>query len=145
MGFIEQLRNRWQSANSLLCVGLDPDPARLWPDVADVAAHCRAVIDAAAPACVAVKPQLACFERLGASGWAALGETVAHARAGAFPQRGRERGAVEIGFLDADHGVQPPVTGSNTATSSPARMVADGLAWVWLMASFRRADGASCG
>ena len=38
-----------------------------------VAAHCRALIEAAAPACVAVKPQLACFERLGAPGWAALG------------------------------------------------------------------------
>ncbi|MEA2422577.1 MAG: orotidine-5-phosphate decarboxylase, partial [Thermoleophilaceae bacterium] len=29
-------------------------------------------IDAAGPACVAVKPQVACFERLGAPGWAAL-------------------------------------------------------------------------
>jgi len=39
------------------------------------------LIDAAGPACVAVKPQLACFERLGADGWAALAATVAHARA----------------------------------------------------------------
>jgi orotidine-5'-phosphate decarboxylase len=38
------------------------------------------VIDAAGPACVAVKPQLACFERLGAPGWAALEAAVAHAR-----------------------------------------------------------------
>jgi orotidine-5'-phosphate decarboxylase len=37
-----------------------------------VTAHCRAVIEAAGPACVAVKPQLACFERLGAPGRAAL-------------------------------------------------------------------------
>jgi orotidine-5'-phosphate decarboxylase len=47
---------------------------------AAVAAHCMAAIEAAGPACVAVKPQLACFERLGAAGWAALGHTVAHAR-----------------------------------------------------------------
>jgi orotidine-5'-phosphate decarboxylase len=47
---------------------------------AAVAAHCVAAIEAAGPACVAVKPQLACFERLGAAGWAALGHTVAHAR-----------------------------------------------------------------
>ena len=33
-----------------------------------------------APACVAVKPQLACFERLGAPGWAALTEVAAAAR-----------------------------------------------------------------
>ena len=31
----------------------------------------RRLIEAAGPACVAVKPQLACFERLGAPGWAA--------------------------------------------------------------------------
>ena len=48
---------------------------------AAVARHCRAAIDAAGPACVAVKPQVACFERLGAPGWAALAETVEHARA----------------------------------------------------------------
>jgi orotidine-5'-phosphate decarboxylase len=45
-----------------------------------VAAHCAEAIDAAGPACVAVKPQLACFERLGAPGWAALQATIAHTR-----------------------------------------------------------------
>jgi orotidine-5'-phosphate decarboxylase len=45
-----------------------------------VAAHCALVIAAAAEHCVAVKPQVACFERLGAPGWAALTETVALAR-----------------------------------------------------------------
>ena len=45
-----------------------------------VAAHCRLAIEAAGPACVAVKPQLACFERLGAPGWEALEATVAAAR-----------------------------------------------------------------
>jgi orotidine-5'-phosphate decarboxylase len=74
---------------------LDPDPARLWPQAtaaapadrspperaaAAVVAHCMAAIDAAGPACVAVKPQLACFERLGAAGWRALQATVEHAR-----------------------------------------------------------------
>jgi orotidine-5'-phosphate decarboxylase len=46
-----------------------------------VAAHCAALIDAAGPACVACKPQLACFERLGADGWAVLAAVTAHARA----------------------------------------------------------------
>jgi orotidine-5'-phosphate decarboxylase len=45
-----------------------------------VAAHCRLVLDAAADHCVAVKLQVACFERLGAPGWAALAETIADAR-----------------------------------------------------------------
>jgi orotidine-5'-phosphate decarboxylase len=45
-----------------------------------VTAHCRAVMEATASVCVAVKLQLACFERLGASGWAALEDTVMAAR-----------------------------------------------------------------
>ncbi len=76
-------------------LGLDPDPGALWPGgdggdgqaagperaAAAVAGHCRRVIDAAGEACVAVKPQLACFERLGAAGRRALGEVVEHAQA----------------------------------------------------------------
>lgn len=64
-----------QRESQLVC-GLDPDPAKLWPGVSDVAEHCRAVIAATAPAIVAVKPQLACFERLGAQGPAALDAAV---------------------------------------------------------------------
>jgi orotidine-5'-phosphate decarboxylase len=78
-----------------VALGLDPDPAALWPsvvgaaegeDVAEataraVAQHCRAVLEAAGPACVAAKLQLACFERLGAPGWEALAETAEAARA----------------------------------------------------------------
>lgn len=81
-------------------LGLDPDPQRLWPRAIElaggtgagsgssaaraarsIAIHCSLAIAAAGEQCVAVKPQLACFERLGASGWAALAEVVAEARA----------------------------------------------------------------
>jgi orotidine-5'-phosphate decarboxylase len=81
---------------SQVVLGLDPDPMRLWPAAlegadaagphpadqaaAAVAAHCRAVIAATAPAVVAVKLQVACFERLGAPGWAALAATAQAAR-----------------------------------------------------------------
>jgi orotidine-5'-phosphate decarboxylase len=76
-------------------LGLDPDPRALWPvpdargpEAASPAqaaagaflAHCTALIDAAAPACVAIKPQLARFELLGAAGWAVLEALIAHAR-----------------------------------------------------------------
>ena len=75
-------------------LGIDPDPRALWPGsetgvvvtsaperaAAAVLAHCRSLIDAAAPACVAVKLQLACFESLGTPGRHALGETAVHAR-----------------------------------------------------------------
>src|SRR6202012_4841593 len=41
-----------------------------------VAAHCRLLLQAAGDECVAIKPQVACFERLGAPGWSALRELV---------------------------------------------------------------------
>lgn len=90
-------------------LGLDPDPAALWVEVqggegspalrtaAAVLAHCRALIDAAGPACVAVKPQLACFERLGAPGWEALDAVAAHARAaGLLVIADAKRGDIDV-------------------------------------------------
>jgi orotidine-5'-phosphate decarboxylase len=94
--FADALAAQVAARETQLVLGLDPDPARLWPGAVEaaphdgapasraaaaVAAHCRALIDAAGPECVAVKPQLACFERLGAPGWQALADVVAHARA----------------------------------------------------------------
>ena len=85
--FADTLATRVRERESQIVLGLDPDPMRLWPLAVDppaadgspgqltanaVLAHCRAVIAAAGPACVAAKPQLACFERLGAPGIAAL-------------------------------------------------------------------------
>jgi orotidine-5'-phosphate decarboxylase len=90
---------------SQIVLGLDPDPRALWPGShtpggelgAAVAAHCAAVIDAAGEACVAVKPQLACFERIGPSGASALVEVVAHAhRAGLLVIADGKRGDVPV-------------------------------------------------
>ena len=93
-------------------LGLDPDPRRLWPEAvasapatgspaeraaAAVQRHCAAAIDAAGPACVAVKPQLACFERLGAPGWAALKATIDHIRAaGLLVLADGKRGDIDV-------------------------------------------------
>ena len=94
-----------------MCLGLDPDPAVLEPDsapdaslttVAERAASavfelCRSLIETAGPACVAVKPQLACFERLGAPGWRALEETCAAAHdAGLLVVADGKRGDVPV-------------------------------------------------
>jgi orotidine-5'-phosphate decarboxylase len=80
---------------SQIVLGVDPDPCDLWPGSgADgpegapvvsragiaVLGHCRALIDATAEACVAVKLQLARFEALGAVGWTLLGAVADHAR-----------------------------------------------------------------
>jgi orotidine-5'-phosphate decarboxylase len=83
--------------SSQLVVGLDPDPEALWPRAYElagsrkeeparriafaVAAHCALVIEAVAEHVVAAKLQVACFERLGPPGWAALQETLQRARA----------------------------------------------------------------
>ncbi len=95
--FADRLAALVEERRSQICLGLDPDPAKLGPEGeaaaagadasaapragAGVAAHCRSLIERAGPACVAVKPQLACFERLGPPGWAALAEVCDAARA----------------------------------------------------------------
>jgi len=62
-----------------------------------VVAHCRSLIERAGPACVAVKPQLACFERLGAPGWGALETVVAYAQeAGLLVIADGKRGDVPV-------------------------------------------------
>lgn len=91
--FADRLAALVEERRSQVCLGLDPDPASLPDDgggdpspdatvaaAAAVASHCRSLIAAAGPACVAVKPQLACFERLGAPGREALGEVCKAAR-----------------------------------------------------------------
>jgi orotidine-5'-phosphate decarboxylase len=97
-GFGDRVANRVAERASQLVLGLDPDPARLWPRALEltegriddldpatraafaVAAHCALVLEAVAEHCVAVKLQVACFERLGAPGWAALKEVAGRAR-----------------------------------------------------------------
>ena len=62
-----------------------------------MAEHCLALIERAGGACVAIKPQLACFERLGAPGWAALAEVcVAAQEAGLLVVADGKRGDVPV-------------------------------------------------
>jgi orotidine-5'-phosphate decarboxylase len=63
--FIQMLEAAWQRANSLLCVGLDPEPAKFPGALANRADaifdFCRAIVDATAPYASAFKPQIAYF------------------------------------------------------------------------------------
>lgn len=63
--FISQLNSVWQRHNSLLCIGLDPDPARLPVSLTGTGgalfAFCRAIVDATASLACAFKPQIAYF------------------------------------------------------------------------------------
>lgn len=60
MNFMQALRTRWQEKNTLLCVGLDPDPSRL-PAGVGLFDFCRQVVDATAHDVCAFKPQIAHF------------------------------------------------------------------------------------
>jgi orotidine-5'-phosphate decarboxylase len=63
--FIEKLARRWGQADTLLCVGLDPDPTRFPAHLRGrddaIYAFCRAIVDATAGLACAFKPQIAYF------------------------------------------------------------------------------------
>jgi orotidine-5'-phosphate decarboxylase len=70
MAFIEMLKARWRGAGTLLCVGLDPDPARfpksLRTSDSPSFEFCKAIVDATADLVCAFKPQIAYFASAGA-------------------------------------------------------------------------------
>ncbi|MBS0570417.1 MAG: orotidine-5'-phosphate decarboxylase [Proteobacteria bacterium] len=87
MNFIQSLAASQEKNHSLLCVGLDPEPAKFpahlggRPDA--VFEFCRAIVDATADVVCCFKPQFAHFAALRAED--ALERLVAHVRA-AHPQ-----------------------------------------------------------
>jgi orotidine-5'-phosphate decarboxylase len=124
--FGDRLAGVVERRESQIVLGLDPDPMALWPVALDdrasasldagvalpgedasrqmtadaVTSHCIALIDAAGPACAAVKPQLSRFEALGAPGWAALEAVVAYARgAGLLVIADAKRGDIDVSAL----------------------------------------------
>ena len=83
MAFMRALRDRWADSNSLVCVGLDPEPskfpARFTGDPDAVFAFCRDIVDATAPYACSFKPQIAHFAALAAED--ALQRLIAHVHA----------------------------------------------------------------
>ncbi len=74
----ERLRSVSEANRTLLCVGLDPDPASMAvPDLADFN---RAIVDATADLVCAYKPNMAFYEAQGSAGIVALERTLAHIR-----------------------------------------------------------------
>ncbi|HWD68855.1 MAG TPA: orotidine-5'-phosphate decarboxylase [Solirubrobacteraceae bacterium] len=147
-GFGDRLAGRVMRRESQLVLGLDPDPALLWSSALElvggvdassappavraaraVAAHCALVIDAVGEHCVAVKPQVACFERLGAPGWEALTQVVAKAReADLMVIADAKRGDIDVtarAYAQAFLGATPspfgpiPGLGADAMTVSP--------------------------
>jgi orotidine-5'-phosphate decarboxylase len=144
--FSDRLAGRVGARASQLVVGLDPDPMSLWPrayELAEsqgpgkaqtspaaraafaVAVHCTLVIEAVADHAVAVKMQVACFERLGAPGWAALAQTVNRARdRGLLVIADAKRGDIDVtaaAYANAYFGATP------TPYGEVSGIAADGL------------------
>jgi orotidine-5'-phosphate decarboxylase len=81
-GFSQRLRHAAQSSDSLVCIGLDPNPDRLPPhlwDPSDVTGSVvrfnRAIIESTSDLVCAYKPNLGFYAALGLDGIAALVET----------------------------------------------------------------------
>ena len=75
MNFIDKLLNSARSNNSLLCIGLDPDPELMPPGVS-VLDFNNAIIEATYDLVCAYKPNLAFYEAMGVEGLRALAATV---------------------------------------------------------------------
>lgn len=74
MDFRERLRQAMDEKDSLLCVGLDPQPERTRPE--DILSFNTKIIEETADFVCAYKPQSAFYEVAGDIGWKALRETV---------------------------------------------------------------------
>jgi len=65
MSFSEKLQQAWRNNDSLVCVGLDPEPSRIPHALRDspdaLFAFCRAIVDATADLVCCFKPQFAHF------------------------------------------------------------------------------------
>ena len=81
MTFAERLRLSQENHNSLVCVGLDPDPLKLPRHLQGkddaVLTFSRGIIQATQEAACAYKLNLAFFEAMGERGWHILRETLA--------------------------------------------------------------------
>ena len=80
MHFMQSLHQAWQRNDSLVCVGLDPEPAKFPAHLRDdpdaVYTFCRAIVDATVDLVCAYKPQIAHFAALRAED--ALERLIAH-------------------------------------------------------------------
>ncbi|MCL4701744.1 MAG: orotidine-5'-phosphate decarboxylase [Burkholderiales bacterium] len=82
VSFVASLQAAWDRADSMLCVGLDPDPSRLPAHLAGrsdaILSFCREIVDATAEFACAFKPQIAYFAAARAE--EQLEDLVAHIR-----------------------------------------------------------------
>ncbi|HYN64516.1 MAG TPA: orotidine-5'-phosphate decarboxylase, partial [Candidatus Limnocylindrales bacterium] len=124
---LQRLRDRLASLGAPLCLGIDPHPDALPDDLPrdaqGIEIFARGLLEAAGPAAVAVKVNVAFFEAFGSAGWAALerlrGDVPADQVLILDAKRGdigstAERQAVSLfGALDADGVTLSPYLGED--------------------------------
>ena len=120
--YLERLADRSAAVGTVLCLGIDPDPAALpdgfAPDIGGVEAFARLLVEAAAPFAAAVKPNLAFFEAFGSSGLAAFERVRAAVPAGIPVVIDAKRG--DIGTTSARHAAALyDALGADAITISP--------------------------
>jgi orotidine-5'-phosphate decarboxylase len=74
LGYFELLRTLSHERQTLLCVGLDPDPDRIEGGAAGALRHCREVVRQTEEHVCCFKPNSAFWEQYGPDGWSALME-----------------------------------------------------------------------
>ena len=74
MGYFERLRTLSRDRQTLLCVGLDPDPERIEGGAAGALRHCLEVVHQTEEHVCCFKPNSAFWEQYGPDGWKALTE-----------------------------------------------------------------------
>jgi len=74
MSYFDRLRALSKDRDTLLCVGLDPDPERIAGGAAGALRHCREVVRQTEEHVCCFKPNSAFWEQYGPDGWQALQE-----------------------------------------------------------------------
>ncbi|HEY2887688.1 MAG TPA: orotidine-5'-phosphate decarboxylase [Candidatus Limnocylindrales bacterium] len=120
--YLERLADRAAALGTVLCLGVDPDPATLPEgfsrDVAGVEAFAMLLVRAAAPFAAAVKPNLAFFEAFGSAGLAAFERVRAAVPSGIPVVIDAKRG--DIGSTSARHAAALyDALGADAITVSP--------------------------
>jgi orotidine-5'-phosphate decarboxylase len=114
-----------------------------------VGVHCALALEATAEQCVAVKLQVACFERLGAAGWRVLGEVAGRARDhGLLVFFDAKRGDIDVtaaAYAQAFFGVAPTPYGPLQSLGADALTVNPLLGGDALMPLVERARQAGGG
>jgi orotidine 5'-phosphate decarboxylase subfamily 2 len=124
---VDRLRERQTRLGAPLCLGIDPHPDALPPDlprdVQGIESFARGLLEAAGPMASAVKVNIAFFEAFGSAGWAALERLradvpaelpiIADAKRGDLASTAERQAASLFGSLNVDGVTLSPYLGED--------------------------------